>query len=91
MTEQELEEVFIILEDNECKIMPGFDAAIIGVVEDFEGTKALYSLTKVIEHMCVKDGMSEEEAVDWYQFNIIRSYGEHMPVFLIDYFMEEEQ
>lgn len=44
-----------------------FDKAIIGV-EQKEGA-VIYSLRKLIEVLC-EDGMSEEEAWDWYDYNI---------------------
>ena len=59
----------------------GFDEAIIGVVERL-GTQAIcYDTEKVIE-ILMRD-MSEEEAWEYFQYNIAGAWvGEHTPFFL---------
>ena len=61
----------------------GFDEAILGVVQRI-GIEALcYDLNKVIEILMTRDGMDEEEAWEYYQFNIAGSWvGESTPLFL---------
>ena len=62
---------------------PGFDAAILGVVM-VAGTpdRVLYSVEKTIE-VLVGQGMSREDAEEWYDFNIACAYmGEKTPAFL---------
>jgi len=66
--------------DSEILIADGFDDAIIGYVERFDGAYALYDKAKVID--ILKKDMSEEEAIEYYAYNIIGAYmGEHTPAF----------
>ena len=57
----------------------GFDDAIIGVHEN----KIVYSISKCIE--ILKEDMTEEEAVEFFEFNVSGSYiGEQTPIFIED-------
>jgi hypothetical protein len=62
--------------------MDGYDDAIIGVVERIGLEVVCYDLDKVIE-ILMKQGMDEQDAWDWYQFNMVGSWvGDKTPVFL---------
>jgi|TARA_B110000438_G_scaffold303377_1_gene364579 hypothetical protein len=64
----------------------GFNDAIIGEVSSFgrEGT-ILYSVQKIINILVERDGMTPEEAYEYYEFNIAGCYlGEGMPTYLDD-------
>jgi|TARA_B110000908_G_scaffold136268_1_gene161398 hypothetical protein len=69
-------------------ILSDLDDAIIGVVEEFgNGPRILYSTEKIIQILIDRDGMSEEEAVEYYGFNILGMFaGEQNPVFLVKEF-----
>jgi len=61
-----------------------FDAAIIGVAERI-GMDAVvaYDTTKIIEILCERDGMDDEEAAEYFEFNIAGAYvGERTPIFI---------
>ena len=61
----------------------GFDEAILGVVQRIGIEAICYDLDKVIEILMTRDGMDEEEAWEYYQFNIAGSWvGESTPLFL---------
>ena len=63
-----------------------FDEAIIGSIISF-GRKeiVLYSTQKILDIMVERDDMTPEEALEFFDFNIIGSYnGEGMPAFLND-------
>ena len=65
----------------------GFDRAIMGTVSSF-GRKetVLYSVSQIIEIMMERDGMTEEEALEFFEHNILGSYnGEGMPAYLNDH------
>ena len=66
-------------------ILDGLDDAIIGIVEEFgNGPRILYSRDRILSILCERDGMSIEEANEFYSYNIIGLYaGEQNPVFLI--------
>ena len=62
--------------------MDGFDDAILGVVERIGLQTVCYDLNKVIS-MLMEQGMDEQDAWDWYQFNMVGAWvGEATPVFL---------
>ena len=65
-------------------LMDGFDDCISGVVERFgQPPVACYDKEMVIKRL-TEDGMSQEEAEEFYQFNHLGSYvGEMTPCFLI--------
>ena len=64
-------------------ILSDLDNAIIGIVEDFNGRRILYSKTKILNILMVRDGMTMEEAEEFYSYNILGLYaGEQNPVFL---------
>ena len=61
----------------------GFDEAILGVVQRIGIEAICYDLNKVIEILMTRDGMDEEEAWEYYQFNIAGAWvGESTPVFI---------
>jgi len=61
--------------------LDGFDEAILGVVERINLQVACYDRNKIIQ-ILMRD-MSEEEAWEYYQFNILYAYmGESTPVYL---------
>jgi hypothetical protein len=66
-------------------ILDGLDDAIIGIVEEFgNGPRILYSKDKILTILCERDGMSIEEAEEFYGYNIVGLYaGEQNAVFLV--------
>lgn len=65
-------------------ILDGYDDCIIGITEEFgNGPRLLYSRDKIISKMVNEDGMDEEEAIEFYDYNILGLYaGEQNPIFL---------
>ena len=62
---------------------PSFDSAIIGV--DYFG-KLIYDYDKMIIDLMEADNITEEEAIDFIDYNTIRSlpyYGENAPIIMI--------
>jgi len=61
--------------------LDGFDEAILGVVERIGLLVVCYDRNKIIQ--ILKRDMNEEEAWEYYQFNILDAYmGESTPVYL---------
>ena len=73
-------------------ILDGLDDAILGIVEEFgNGRRILYSRNKIIQILCERDSMTEEDAEEFYSFNILGLYvSEQNPVFL-DITLEENK
>lgn len=65
-------------------VLDGFNDAIIGIVEEFgNGPRILYSRDKILEILQNRDEMSFQDAIDFYDFNILGMYaGEQNPVIL---------
>ena len=70
--------------NEEALICDGFDEAIIGVAERINlGPVAAYSVEKILEILVERDDMTYEEAIEYFQYNIIGSWmGEYTPVFI---------
>jgi hypothetical protein len=79
MTREEIAEI-----NPDALLCDGFDEAIIGMAERINlGPVVAYSVSKIIDIMVERDGMSYEEAIDFYDYNILGSWmGENTPVFI---------
>lgn len=65
-------------------LLTDLEDCIIGVVEEFgNGRRILYDRTKIIKKLQERDSMTEQEAEEFYDYNILGLYaGEQNPVFL---------
>jgi hypothetical protein len=64
-------------------LLDGLESAIIGVVNTFEGNRILYSKQKIYDILQERDGMTQSDAEEFFDYNIIGGYfGELNPVFL---------
>jgi len=68
----------------ELLFMDDYDDCIVGVVESFGGKQAVcYDFEAVIHALRVREKMSEEDALEWWGYNMIGAYvGDHTPVFI---------
>lgn len=63
----------------------GFDEAIIGV--DINSMRLVYSIGKCINILMTDDEMSEEDAREYFSFNVTSAYvGENTPIWVDDEF-----
>ena len=64
----------------------GFDDAIIGVAEGIaiqHKSVLIYDKDKILCTLMDRDGMTDEEAIEYYEFNIAGAYvGEKTPIFM---------
>jgi hypothetical protein len=61
----------------------GFEEAFIGVGEQFNDCAAVYDRDACIRILMDRDGMTNEEAEEYFCFNVSGSYvGEQTPIFL---------
>jgi hypothetical protein len=82
-SESKKKAIEMLLSFNECLLADGFDEAIIGISQ-CNTPKAVYDTKKCIEILMNRDKMSEEEAVEFFQFNVVGSYmGEKTPIFTL--------
>ncbi len=82
MTFQEIKE--ILAERNpEALMADGFEDALIGIAQQFTSCCACYNRQKCIEILMKRDGMEEDEADEFFEFNVIGAFvGPFTPVFL---------
>jgi hypothetical protein len=67
----------------EALMADGHENALIGVVEKFEGCVAAYDTDIIIKNLMAM-GMTDEEAEEFFRFNIIGAHvGPYTPVYLI--------
>lgn len=66
-------------------VMDGYDDCIVGISEEFgRETRIVYSKQRIIQKMVKTDLMTEEEAIEYFYFNMVGGYyGERNPIFLI--------
>ena len=88
-SEEEYEEEAMLLAD-------GFDDCIIGLCSRANSPDVMaYDISKMVAKLMV-DGMTQEEAIEWFEFNILSAYmGEGTPVYIdtsvdADDFSEDE-
>jgi len=61
----------------------GYEDALIGFTERFgEEPQALYDREKVIQIM-VANGMSEDEAEEFFSYNVVGTGGDNVPTFAV--------
>lgn len=65
-------------------LLTGLESAIIGVVQEFgNGSRVLYSKPKILKILEERDLMTQDEAEEFFDYNILGLYaGEQNPVFL---------
>ena len=68
----------------EALLCDGFDDAIIGMAERINlGPVVAYDTEKMIDIMVERDGMTYEEAIEYFDYNILGAWmGEFTPVFI---------
>lgn len=71
----------------EALLADGFEDAIIGIVEGAcRPTVVAYDYQKCVRILVKRDGMDEEEADEFLQFNTVGAYvGEMTPLFVHDW------
>ena len=80
MIKEKIEE--ILGEDENVLLADGFEDAFVGIGRQFGKPFAVYDRFECIE-ILIKEGMSEEEAEDYFQYNTEGAWvGDQTPIFL---------
>jgi hypothetical protein len=67
----------------EILVADGLDAAIIGVTEGVSEPVVAYDYDKCVEIFRIRDGMTEEDALEHMSFNVTGAYvGPRTPIFI---------
>jgi hypothetical protein len=72
--------------DEPIVVATGFDDALLGTAEVFCGHswsyRAIYDQAKCIQILVTRDGMTEEEAEEYFQFNVRGAIVPGSPIYL---------
>ena len=75
------------MELEDVLVADGHDHAILGLVEVGDNVVVAYSGSKIIEGL-INQGMTDDEAVEYYEFNIKGAYmGPTTPIYVEDRFV----
>lgn len=69
---------------------PDYDSAIIGISHD---DRVVYSFEKMVKCLMDEDGMTDDEAIEFIEYNTIRAipyFGSTAPIVVMDELMFEE-
>lgn len=84
MTKSDRLEAWLDAHDMTLMTPEGFEEALVGVAQVFNTCIAIYDRAKCVEILQTRDGMTEEAAEEFFEFNTQGSYiGQHTPGFLI--------
>ena len=85
LTVDEWIEKLTIDESEEVLKMNGFEHCIVGLAEMGSSKFFIYDKNKVISELIGED-MSEQDAIEYYEFNILGGYvGSSTPAFIISF------
>lgn len=76
----------ILAEHNpEAILLDGFEEALVGIACQFTKSLACYDRALCIQILMKRDGMTEEMAEEYFEFNVAGAYlGENTPIILTD-------
>ena len=76
-------EIELTYQDIPLLFADDFDKAIVGVSRTFNKLSIAYDTNKCIKILMSRDNMTQLEAVEYFEFNVVGSYvGEHTPSFI---------
>lgn len=71
-------------EDDKILLADGFEDAFVGIATQFNRKFSVYDREKCIDILIVRDGMTNDEAEEYFQYNVEGSWvGESTPAFII--------
>lgn len=77
--------------DEQLLLADGYEAALIGYGQQFNNTFAVYDRSKCIQILIDRDGMTYEEANEYFEFNTVGAWmGVHTPAFM-EFFEADQQ
>ena len=67
----------------ELLVADGFDKAIIGVSRTFNKLSVTYDTNKCIKTLMTRDSMTQLEAIEYFEYNVVGAYlGDNTPSFI---------
>lgn len=69
------EEISRLCDDyDEVLLADGFEDAFLGIARKFNHHSALYDLAKCVQILMDRDGLSEDDAVEFLEFNVLGAW-----------------
>lgn len=76
----------------EALLVNGFDSALLGFGRRFNNIVAVYSYAKCVALLVKESGMSEEEAHEYMDYNVIGAFvGDKTPIFMIEVDIDDRE
>lgn len=73
----------MVLTGEDLLVADGLDDALLGIGWQFNKRIAVYDYHKCLQILVERDGMTRDEAVEFFEFNVVGAWvGEGTPVFL---------
>jgi hypothetical protein len=81
-----LQEIVDMFPESEILKCEGYDDCILGFDYNWDGNiRLIYSVKAILDKMVKEDGLSDEEAIEHFEFNFRGSYlGEKTPIWCQD-------
>ena len=72
-----------MIEEEGILLADGFEDAYLGLARQYSTTFACYDYYRCLDVLMTRDGMSRDEASDYFEFNVVGGYvGRQTPCFL---------
>jgi hypothetical protein len=70
-----------------CMVADGFEDALVGITAvPAGGYLAVYDMEKCLEVLETRDGMTPDDAEEYFAYNVLRAYvGPNTPLFIVRY------
>lgn len=70
---------------SEALLAEGFDEALLGFGRRFNTVVAIYSYDRCVDLLVKRDGMSEEEAHEYMEYNVLGAFvGDQTPIYMVN-------
>ena len=81
---QDIQDYCLAYYDDSVILADGFELAFLGCGYSYSGSYAIYNLDTCIKILEQRDGMSDYEAEEYIEYNVLGAFvGDRMPVFLV--------
>lgn len=85
MSQSKLDKILEVYDNEEILLADGFDEAVVGIEPNT--LRLIYSIPRMVDILVEQDGISDEDAIEYLEFNTFNAYvGEKTPIYIEDQF-----
>lgn len=85
MSQSKLDKILEVYDNEEILLADGFDEAVVGIEPNT--LRLIYSIPRMVDILVEQDGISDEDAIEYLEFNTLNAYvGEKTPIYIEDDF-----